>query len=132
MTKKTSIIIGVAICFGFGFVSSSIAALKKSSRTLVAYAEYPLATDQWQINGKTVAIGRAFCLPKPANESWRVALVRIDGTRAEASVTTKFGLNYGFPFTGIVVSDPLPGYNAGLHIEKLSSSTLHQAEFTCK
>lgn len=132
MTKKTSIIVGVAIFFCIGFLSSSVVAAKKSSRTLVAYAEYPLATDQWQINGKTVAVGRALCLPKPGGESWRVTLVRVDGTRAEASVSTKVGLSYGFPFVGMVVSDQLPGYNAGLHIEELSSSTLHQAEFTCK
>ena len=139
MDKKTSIIVGVVIFFGFGFVSSSVVAAKKSSRTLVAYAEYPLASDQWYINtnisdagrGTLSVAGRAFCRIKPGPENWKITLVRADGKVAEAKVETSLAFKYGFPFVGLSISAP-EGYNAGLHIEELSSSTPHQAEFTCK
>lgn len=137
MKTKTGFIIGALILGIGGFMASSMVAAKKSPLKVVAYAEYPLANDQWYVNtqpegtGKVVAIGRGLCLPKPYGEDWKITLVRADGTKAESTVRSNIALSHGFPFVGLSVSAP-GGYNAGLHIEELSSSTLHQAEFSCK
>lgn len=137
MRTTTAFIIGIVIFASIGFVTSSILAAKKSPRTIVAYAEYPLATDQWYVNdkldgaGKVVAIGRGMCTSKPYGEDWKISLVRADGTKAEAFVRTTVSLEHAFPFVGLDITAPA-GYNAGLHVEELSSSTQHQGEFSCK
>lgn len=132
MKQKTSFFIGVILLFGIGFLSSSIIAAKKSPFTVAVFAQYPLANDQWFINGKVAGAGRGLCKSKAWGEDWRVQLSRADGTKAELTIATEIGLRYGFPFVGISVKDPLPGYNAGLHAEELTSSTLHQNEFSCQ
>lgn len=132
MGKKIPLIIGAVVLFGIGFISSSVVAAKKAPRTVVVFAEYPLATDQWSVNGKIAAAGRALCAHKPSAEDWHVQLVRADGTKAELTIKTSVSVGHGFPFVGIESVDPLPGYNAGLHAEELSSSTAHQSEFSCQ
>lgn len=135
MRTRIPFFIGIAILCAFGFVSSSVVAAKKTMRTIAVYAQYPLASDRWYLNnttdgdGQLVVVGRGFCR-KISRGEWKITLRRADGTSGEALVRTGFSFTYPFPFVGINVSVP-DGFNAGVHVEEVSSSTPHLTEFSC-
>ncbi len=125
---------GIAACtiIIIVFFGIMVWSVRSRTSTIIASAEYPLAGDQWYINGQIQTVGRGFCKNKPLHETWYLELVRPDGTKAQAIIKPAFSLGAGFPFFEEKFDGFLPGYNAGLSVGELTSTSPHSTEFSCQ
>jgi hypothetical protein len=129
MKKNLILIVVIVIILPVMFVVGAFLNAWNTPHTLVVSTLYPLAADQWSLNGKLLAVGRGFCVVNK-NENWSVQLVRANGDKGSVMVKPEFSFQNSFPFLQLKTTAPA-GFNLGISVADVAVNPQLKEQFSC-